>query len=412
MVIKNWKSVFKSMWYFLPLIFIKREYDVVFVCSSSFNRGKNGENVLFKPMIEYCKRNELNYIIFEETYFKSYIDYKINHNSIPLDFITILQIVLKKIFNLIYIKPTSLDEIYFQDIKISKILKTLFFNRFRSKFYITLIWSNVTLWRCINPSSCVADYQHAYICIGEDAYINNGRPPKVKSANDVVALVHGERYKRILIDNDKSGFYSENNVIVVGLNKNINTKKRTHLNNKKILFTLQITPDSLKEVNEDYVKIVESLINRNADFLSSNNYKIIFKHHPRYTEDECKGISIKHDFAVFDNTTPISDLLDEVCLHMTFHSQSAFDAASTGIPTIFVDMLDPLSPNEMFLKQFKYPCEDLVIKDTYDLTKILINYDDKDIFRNHCEDVYDWSKEFYHDFSEQVFGKFLNKKYK
>jgi len=410
MVIKDWKSVFKSMWYFLSLIFIKREYDVVFVSSSSFNRGKNGENVLFKPMIEYCKKNELSYIIFEETYFKSYIDYKINQNSIPLDFITILQIILKKIYNLIYKKPTSIDENYFQDIKISKILKILFFNRFRSKLYITLIWSNVTLWRCINPSSCVVDYQHAYIYDGEDEYMNNGRPPKVKSENDVVALVHGERYKRILIDNDNSGFYSENNVIAVGLNKNINTKKRTQLNNKKILFTLQITPDFSKEVNEDYVRIVEGLIDHNADFLSSNNYKIIFKHHPRYTEDDCKGISIKHDFAVFDNTTPISDLLDEACLHMTFHSTSAFDAALTGIPTIFIDMLEPFSPNEMFLKQYKYPCEDLVIKDTYDLKKILVNYDDKDIFRNHCEDVYEWSEEFYHDFNEQLFGKFLNEK--
>ena len=410
MVIKDWKSVFKSMWYFISLIFIKREYDVVFVSSSSFNRGKNGENILFKPMIEYCKKNELSYIIFEETYFKSYIDYKINQNSIPLDFITILQIILKKICNLIYKKPASIDENYFQDIKISKILKTLFFNRFRSKLYITLIWSNVTLWRSINPSSCVVDYQHAYIYDGEDEYMNNGKPPKVKSENDVVALVHGERYKRILIDNDKSGFYSENNVIAVGLNKNINTKKRTQLNNKKILFTLQITPDFSKEVNEDYVRIVESLIDHNADFLSSNGYKIIFKHHPRYTEDDCKGISIKHDFAVFDNTTPISDLLDEACLHMTFHSTSAFDAALTGIPTIFIDMLEPFSPNEMFLKQYKYPCEDLVIKDTYDLKKILVNYDDKDIFRNHCEDVYEWSEEFYHDFNEQLFGKFLNEK--
>ena len=123
MVIKDWKSVFKSMWYFLPLIFIKREYDVVFVCSSSFNRGKNGENVLFKPMIEYCKSNELNYIIFEETYFKSFIDYKINQNSIPLDFITILQIALRKICNLIYKKPTSIDEIYFQDVFNQIILK-------------------------------------------------------------------------------------------------------------------------------------------------------------------------------------------------------------------------------------------------------------------------------------------------
>ena len=36
--------------------------------------------------------------------------------------------------------------------------------------------------------------------------------------------------------------------------------------------------------------------------------------------------------------------------------------------------------------------------------------DDKDIFRNHCEDVYEWSEEFYHDFNEQLFGKFLNEK--
>jgi CDP-glycerol glycerophosphotransferase (TagB/SpsB family) len=238
--------------------------------------------------------------------------------------------------------------------------------------------------------------------------MNNGKPPKVKSANNVVALVHGERYKRILIDNDKSGFYSENNVIAVGLNKNINTKKRKYLNNKKILFTLQITPDFSKKVNEDYVKIVESIINNNADFLASNNYKIIFKHHPRYTEDDCKGISIKHDFAVFDNTTPISDLLDETDLHVTFHSTSAFDAALAGIPTIFIDMLELFSPNEMFLKQYEYPCDDLVIKKINDLKNILVNYDDKNIYINHCKNVYEWSEEFYHDFNEQAFRKFLN----
>jgi len=410
MVIKDWKSVFKSMWYFLPLIFIKREYDVVFVCSSSFNRGKNGENVLFKPMIEYCKRNELNYIIFEETYFKSFIDYKINQNSIPLDFITILQIVLKKIFNLIYKKPTTLDEIYFQDIKISKILKTLFFNRFRSKFFITLIWNNVTLWRSISPSACVVDYQHAYIYDGEDEYMNNGRPPKVKSANNVVALVHGDRYKRILIDNDKSGFYSENNVITVGVNKNNNLKKIKRLNNRKILFTLQITPDFSKKVNEDYVKIVENLMNNNASFLSLKGYEIIFKHHPRHTEDDCRNISIKHDFAVFDNLTPIADLLDEVSFHMTFHSTSAFDAALKRVPTIFIDMLEPFSPNEMFLNQYEYPCEDLVINNTYDLEKILVDFENKDIYEKHCNDVHEWSEEFYHDFNEQEFGKFLSEK--
>ena len=70
----------------------------------------------------------------------------------------------------------------------------------------------------------------------------NGKPSKVKSANNVIALVHGDRYKkRILIDNDKSGFYSEENVITVGLNNLKHSNKKISSNNKKILFTLQHT---------------------------------------------------------------------------------------------------------------------------------------------------------------------------
>ena len=44
MIIKDWKSLFLSMNYFLKLIFIKKKYDVVFVSSANFNRGENGEN--------------------------------------------------------------------------------------------------------------------------------------------------------------------------------------------------------------------------------------------------------------------------------------------------------------------------------------------------------------------------------
>ena len=60
------------------------------------------------------------------------------------------------------------------------------------------------LMEIINPGSCIVDYQHAYIFDGEDSYINNGRPPKLISDNNVVAFVHGNKYKSILIDCDKS----------------------------------------------------------------------------------------------------------------------------------------------------------------------------------------------------------------
>lgn len=77
MLIQDWKSLLASMRYFLKLIFIGKEYDVVFVSSSAFNRGKNGENFFFKPMIECCKKNGLSYVVFEDTSFRSFVDYKI-----------------------------------------------------------------------------------------------------------------------------------------------------------------------------------------------------------------------------------------------------------------------------------------------------------------------------------------------
>ncbi|MDA9578173.1 hypothetical protein N9S10_03905 [Gammaproteobacteria bacterium] len=410
MIIKDWKRVFSSMCYFLKLIFIAKDYDVVFVSSETFNRGSNGENVNFKPMIEFCKKNNLKYIIFEDTYFKSYTDYTKNEESISLDFILIAQIILKKIHNLIYKKPTNIDEVYSQELKVSKILKILFFKKFNSAVYITLIWNNVTLWRCINPSACIVDYQHGVINNGHEGYIKYNEPPKVKLKNNITTLVYGDWFKRTLIENDKSNFYNEKNVITVGASKILNEKNKILTNNKRIIFTLQLTPDFQKKENEHYVKILDKLIDANAHFLSENNYKIIFKHHPRYSTHHCPDINMKYDFINFDNKTPTSDLLKSASLHMTFHSTSAFDAATIHIPTIFIDMFEPFSPNDMYLNQYKYPCRDLIIKDYKDFKNILVNIDNKEIYNHCCDDVYQWSKEFYHDFNEFIFGDFLSRK--
>jgi hypothetical protein len=395
------------MRYFLKLIFIPKDYDVVFVSSDIFNRGKGGENLLFKPMIEFCKKNNLKFIIFEDTYFKSYMDYTKNEESISLDFILIAQIILKKIHNLIYKKPTNIDEVYYQELKISKILKFCFLKKFDSAVYITLIWKNVTLWRCINPSACIVDYQHGVISNSHEGYIKYNEPPKVKLKNNITTLVYGDWFKRTLIDNDRSNFYSEKNVITVGASKILNEKNKLLTNNKRIIFTLQLTPDFQEKENKLYAKIVDKIIDTNAHFLSKNNYEIIFKHHPRYSTYHCPDINTKYDFVSLDNKTPTSDLLKSASLHMTFHSTSAFDASTIGIPTIFIDMLEVLSPNDMFMNQYQYPCKDLVIKDYKDFKKILVNIDNKEIFNQCSNDVYQWSKEFYDDFDEKVFQDFL-----
>tara|TARA_B100001057_G_scaffold192201_1_gene193154 strand:+ start:15746 stop:16999 length:1254 start_codon:yes stop_codon:yes gene_type:complete len=409
----NFKDFLSSFIYFLKLIFASKNYDVVFISTSFFNRGKGGENYLLSPMIEYCTENELSYVVFEETYFKSYLSYKVNKKSTPFIFISLIQIILRKVFNFINKKPITKNEIYLREVKISNILKRIFFTKFHSKVYITLIWNNSTLWRTINPDACIADYQHGTIWNGHHGYLKNGHPLKEKKINNIVTLVYSDFFKHLLIENDKSCFYNDSNVHTVGLNKT--TKKIGDIKNiKKILFTLQISPDfNENKINEKSVEIIQKLLNTNTKFLQKNNYEIIFRHHPRYSKFNCPDIEIDHEYARFDNKTPLSELLSSCSIHITFSSTSSLDAAMLSIPSIFIDMHShwQFSPNEIFFEQYKYPCKDLVVKNFQDLEHILLKLESETFFESVSNDVYTWSKDLYSNFDESVFEDFLSNEF-
>ena len=207
MIIKDWKNMFSSMLYFLKLIFVRKDYDVTFVSSAYFNRGDKGENLLLKPMINSCKKHKLKYIVFEDTDLRGlYDNFDRSSEALPFDFISLIQIILRKFFNLFFIKPESESELYKREYKISKIIKRLFFNKFSSDVYITLLFNNVTLWRSINPDACVVDYQHGIIFDGHDRYVKDGQPPMIKLSNNVVTMVYGDTFKNILINNDNQIF--------------------------------------------------------------------------------------------------------------------------------------------------------------------------------------------------------------
>lgn len=408
MIIKDWKSLFSSVRFFIKLIFVGQKYDVIFVNSSYFNRGKLGENELFQPMIKCCKKNNLKYKLFEDTDLKGeYAQFNRLKESIPLDFISLIQIFLRKIYNIIYKEPISESDLYVREFKISKIIQRLFFSKFYSKVYITLLWNNVTLWRSINPDACVIDYQHGIIFDGHDRYIKDGMPPKVKSSNKIVTLVYGDIFKNILINSDKSNFYCEDNVKKIGFNKFSSKEKKILKNNRKILFTLQIVPDFKDEDNDYYIEIVNNLIEKNADFLLKNNYEIIFKHHPRYNTKNFKDFRFEYDFISFDDKSSILDLMNTVSVHMTFHSTSAIEAALMKTPTIFIDMHKNFSPYEIFLNQYEYPCKDFVIKDFNDLKSILSKINDNKSYNKYCSHVHKWSQDLYNDFDDMSFEDFL-----
>ena len=136
-MIKIFKDIFVSMLYFLKLIFVGKSYDVVFVSSALFNRGESGENILLKPMIECCIKNNLNYLIFEDTDIKGiYKNFSRNNQAVRFDFISMIQIVLRKIFNRKSKNDLSKDQIYSNELKISKILKKIFFKKLDLTIYL------------------------------------------------------------------------------------------------------------------------------------------------------------------------------------------------------------------------------------------------------------------------------------
>ena len=419
MIIKDWKNFFISMKFFLKLIFSRKEYDVVFVSSVIFNRGSESENILFRPMIDCCKKNNLKYIIFEDTDLKGiYSNFNRSKEAVPFDFVSLIQIVLRKLFNLFSKEPAEINENYLRESKISKILRIIFFNRFYSKVYITLIWNNATLWRSINNDACIIDYQHGVIFNGHEGYLLDGSPPKVKSLNKIDTMVYGDTFKKILMINDKSNFYNKDNLIKVGFNKTSCPLKELPSLNKKILFTLQITPDSIsKAVNENYIKIVENLISANADYLKANDFKLIIRQHPRFSPNHCPSVNLEYDFISFDNFTPMPDLIDDVCMHITFNSTSVFEASMIGLPTIFINMHDQEFPkeinsnkvfsNDIFLNDYKYPFKDLFVKSYKDLENILIKLNDKTVYDDYCKRVYEWSSDLYSDFDTDAFEDFL-----
>lgn len=414
MITNNFKDFLSSSIYFIRLIFTTKNYDVVFMSTSFFNRGQEGENYLLSPMIKYCIENELSFVVFEDTYFKSYSSYKVNKKSTPFIFISLIQIILRKLFNFLYKKPITKNEIYLQDVKISKILKRIFFTKFHSKVYITLIRNNATLWRTINPDACIADYQHGSIWNGHQGYLKNGHPQKEIKLNNIVNLVYSDFFKSLLIDNDKSCFFNDSNVYTVGLNK-IANKISNKKNIKKILFTLQIAPDFQEnKINEKSVEIVQKLLNTSNKFLQKNNYEIIFRHHPRYSKFNCPDIEIDHEYARFDNKTPLSELLSSSSIHITFSSTSALDAAMLSIPSIFIDMHShwQFLPNEIFFKQYNYPCKDLVVKNFEDLELILLKLESQTIFESISNDIYAWSNDLYNNFDKSVFADFLTNEFK
>ena len=136
------RAFFRSIWFFISLLFKAKKISTIFYYPNHFNRCPEG-NPYFKPLIDACKNNNISYLIFEEP------DYKLKYNrstkAIPFDFIYIIILLIRKL-------KSSSDNYIDLDKKIGIFLSNNILSNLIFQNFITISQSGLSVFRGINES--------------------------------------------------------------------------------------------------------------------------------------------------------------------------------------------------------------------------------------------------------------------
>ena len=392
----------KSVWFFSKLLFARQKYDVVFIYRNTFVR--DGSSIpLLEPFIEGCQKNGLRYLLLESRHRQRHSGHRYlsSDQAVSYNLISFLQGKLRKYFSKQGITYGTGKEWDRREEKVAKVLQRLFFRNLKAKLFVTLVGNNNMIFlKSIYPDSIFAEYQHGIFWCQNDpeTIIRNSYLRKTRY-KDTFLLLYGEGFAKIHSNCPGARMYAQKNIRIAGsyfpVPDYINKQ-----NNKTILYTLQnIDMGS----NAEYYQTIKALVEYNAAYLQENGYRILFKNHPRYERDDALVFKETYPFVSFVGDEEPLDMLGDISIHITSKSTTALDAALHSIPTIFVDMLDIRSPKEIFFEQYRYPLMDFRVEKPSDLKEILGKLENQEYYHQCSQNVYEWAREYYQDFDEQVF---------
>lgn len=397
---KRFKYIFKSFSFFFS--FSKKNYDIVFYYPVHFNRGKNGENLFFEPFYEICNKNGLKYLIIEEPVLFSKSKYHRNENAVPFDLILIFILILRKIISLKKFSSFEDREHY-----IGNIIKKIFFKKIKFNNIITMSNSMVGIFRGIDNTINLYDYQHGVIHSKHHGYIKNKKAAFHIKKNNVKVLVYGEGFKQILEKNTLDNYYKQNSIVIGKKLSQININNK--INNKIILFTLQLmSTDHSIEIIQESKNIIENFLNQNKSFFEKNDITLIFKPHPRCDKKDIpKEWEKKFSFVYFSNSS-LEELLNKSFLHITFSSSTVFEASERKIPTLFLKTHFKNSLNsEYYFREFNYPIQSL---ESHMIKKSINEYFiKKEKYTEDSNKVFEWFKFYFQNINEKRFVDLIKK---
>lgn len=173
---------------------------------------------------------------------------------------------------------------------------------------------------------------------------------KCKRFFDRTMLLYGEATKKLLME---KSVFTEEQIEVIGNPRILKYKQEFGENNEKrqyILFTSQPFEQDVKGATyySEMIPFLQSIQKQLETDDKWRKYQLVIKLHPR----ENNGIKNRYkesipECEVFDNTTPLYELLGKSFLHLTANSTTLYEAALFDTPTVLLPY-QGYKPEEIF----------------------------------------------------------------
>lgn len=392
------KDLFISFWQLTTKVIFSKRPQVLFYYPQHFNRSAEGTNPFFDPMLKECEKHGLPFVLIEEPDYGS--DKPRNKKAIKGDVLFLMIVVLRKIIGIIH----SESKFYVNEKRVAKVINVLTFCKLIIPRYVSISGSMNELFIYLNTDGEVYEMQHGVVFAGKDAFyeLDGSLHPAYKNSNFHLVF-WGEGYQKSVIRGHEKEWVGRTHVIGYPLDNGTAISK-IHEDANTILFSMQITMDANEEWANGFLEMLEDCLKQLQELIGKGFcFKVLIKHHPRF--NNAYNIDYLFDNYPFIELTdkPLSELLPNTMLQVTYHSTTAFEYAQHGVPTFFMQSEKMKQGVELFYDEYNYP-----LYKNLAISEVVERLQDENLRNHDAEVVRKWYREFYDEFNEDKFIKVID----
>lgn len=362
---------------------------ILFYYPQHFNRSAGGTNPFFDELLKACDEAGISYDLMEEP--DGGTDKPRNPQAKKADtfFWTVWFLRnVARLFSRDFYKRENIS---------AKMLNVLTFGKYRYDKYITISGSMLHLFAALNPKAPVYDMQHGVVGKFHATFFDENKALRQQFYNPQLHwLFWGKGYEDSFVRGEEQLLKGRTHAL--GYPIPVENKIATADGRKVILFSLQFTADWDMEMLQKQ----KALLEQHVSALEGCGYEVLLRHHPRYNNViSIDDVLQKYPYAKV-TTAPLSELLHQVLLQVTFHSTTAFEYAQMGIPSFFMHNDQFPHCDNLMYEEYRYP-----LYENVSFREVVARLVSDKAFVADGKIVNDWYNRFYTPFSKEAFLNLL-----